>query len=63
MAWPPGKHIETVITQAKTLLTHVQIIRHDISQSRAIIDLEGDWAGYRIIVSEIHRPRRGARYA
>ena len=42
MAWPPGEHIENVIAQAKELLTDVRILRHDVSQVRAIIDLEGE---------------------
>ncbi len=63
MAWPPGEHIENVIAQAKELLTDVRILRHDVSQVRAIIDLEGEWKGYRIIVSEVHRAKGGVRYA
>jgi hypothetical protein len=63
MAWPPGKHIENVITQAKTLLRNVRVIRYDESFSRAIVDLEGEWRGYRVIISEIHRVDRAVRYA
>jgi hypothetical protein len=50
MAWPPGKHIETLIAQAKQLLTNVQVVRHDESLHRALIDLEGRWLGFRIII-------------
>ena len=63
MAWSPGEHIEAVITQAKAFLRDVQIIRYDVSPSRAIIDLEGNWNEYRIIISEMHRQDRSVRYA
>ncbi len=63
MAWPPGKHIETLINLAEETLENVRIIRRDVSQSRAIIDLEGEFKEYRIIISEIHRVRRSVRYA
>lgn len=63
MAWPPGKHLENVIAQAKTLLTDVRIVRYDVSHTRAILDLEGQWGVYRIIISEIHRCDRDVRYA
>ena len=63
MAWPPGKHIERVIAQARAILKPVRIIRYEISKVRAIIDVEGGWAEYRIIVSEIHRAEKEVRYA
>ena len=63
MAWPPGKHLESVIAQARAVLTQVRIIRYDIGRVRAIIDFEGEWADYRIIVSEIHRMEKSVRYA
>ncbi len=63
MAWPPGKHLETLIKQAQQLLTQVQIIRYDVSLNRALLDLEGQWVRYRIIVSEIHRADGSFRYA
>jgi hypothetical protein len=63
MAWPPGKHIESVIAHAEEWLTNVRIVRHDESLNRALIDLEGQWKEYRIIVSEIHRADNRVRYA
>jgi len=63
MAWPPGKHLEALIKQAQQVLTHIQIIRYDVSLNRALIDLEGQWGRYRIIVSEIHRADGNIRYA
>ena len=63
MAWPPGKHIETIIAQAQQALADVRIVRHDLGLRRALIDLEGSWNNYRIIVSEIHRADETVRYA
>jgi hypothetical protein len=63
MAWPPGKHLESVIAQARAVFEYVRIIRYDISRVRAILDLEGQWADHRIIVSEIQRAARKPRYA
>jgi hypothetical protein len=63
MAWPPGEHIEVLVAQAKQLLTDVSVVRHDVSLNRALIDLEGQWFGYRIVVSEIHRADSSMRYA
>ena len=57
------EHIERLIEQAKSFLTDISILRYDIGNSRAIIDLEGYWKEYRIIVSEIHRVDRNVRYA
>ncbi len=57
------EHIERVIEQAKSFLTNVSVLRYDIGKNRAIIDLQGNWKEYRIIVSEIHRINRGVRYA
>lgn len=63
MAWPPGTHIETLITQARRLLTDCRIVRHDVGLHRALIDLEGKWRDYRVIISEIHRADNSIRYA
>ncbi|MCI5188731.1 MAG: hypothetical protein D3905_02810 [Candidatus Electrothrix sp. AS4_5] len=63
MAWPPGEHLENVIAQVRLVLEDVNIVRHDINQVRAILDIEGRWRDYRIIVSEIHRTERDVRYA
>jgi len=63
MAWTFGEHIENLIAQAQNLFANVSIIRYDVSRKRAIIDLEGYWKGYRIIVSQIHRSDQEMRYA
>ena len=63
MAWPPGKHIETLIAYAQQVLTDVRVIRQDESLHRALIDLEAQWLDYRIIISEIHRADGSWRYA
>lgn len=63
MAWSIREHIEKIIAQSKVLIKDVRIVRYDIGQSRAIIDLEGFWKDYRIIISEIHRFDKGVRYA
>lgn len=63
MAWPPGKHIEALIAAASQKLTDVRIMRREVGLSRALIDLEGQWGRYRVIVSEIHRADGSLRYA
>lgn len=63
MAWTSEKHIRTLIEEAKKFLTNINILHNDIGQHRAIIDLEGIWKEYRIIVSEVHRKDKGIRYA
>ena len=63
MAWPPGKHFETILKLAAAELTEVRVIRHDISSARAILDIEARWGIYRIVISEIHRNNRNVRYA
>lgn len=56
MAWPAKEHFISLLTHAKEILDEVQIIRHDINTSRALLDFEGTWHRSRVIVSEIHRP-------
>lgn len=63
MAWPSRKHIEDLIRTARAVLTGVRIVRHDVGLRRALIDLEGQWDKYRVIVSEIHRADGTVRYA
>jgi hypothetical protein len=63
MAWPSGKHIEALIDKARQILADVRIIRYDVSLQRALIDLEGQWGDYRVVVSEIHRANGSVRYA
>lgn len=63
MAWPPRKHIESLIEKARQFLTHFHIVRQDLGAARALIDLEGRFGRFRIIVSEIHRDDNSVRYA
>ncbi len=64
MAWPSGKHFETLIAQAYHVLSEVRLIRHDVGLHRALIDLEGQWGvDYRVIASEVHRADGSVRYA
>jgi len=63
MARTSGEHIENLIARIQNLFNDVSIIRYDVSWKRAIIDLEGYWKDYRIIVSEIHRSDQEMRYA
>jgi hypothetical protein len=63
MAWPPGKHFETIVGKAKEFFAAVSIERHEIGDSHGLLDLEGSWKEYRIIISEIHRQDNSWRYA
>ncbi len=65
MAWPARKHIDQLIAKAKTFLSDVHINRYDNDTrlQRALIELEGKWRGYRIIVQEIHRADKSVRYS
>ncbi len=57
------KYIRTLIENAEKFLTNINILHNDIGLHRTIIDLEGNWKEYRIIISEIHRKDKGIRYA
>jgi len=50
---PVGKYINELIATARATFRDVQITRRDERPARALIDIEGRWAVYRIIVSEI----------
>lgn len=63
MAWPPGKHFETLISRAKEFFDAISIGRHEIGSSHALIELEGIWKQFRVIISEIHRQDGSWRYA
>lgn len=63
MAWTFGTDFDAIVNHARRILKNVRVLRCDSSQSRAILDFEGEWGEYRIIVSEIHRTQRSVRYA
>lgn len=63
MAWPPGNHFETIVNKAKDFFDIVSVKRYEIGYSHAILDLEGRWRQYRIIIAEIHRQDGSWRYA
>ena len=51
MAWTFGTNFDAIVNHARRILKNVRILRCDSSQSRAILDFEGEWGEYRIIVS------------
>lgn len=63
MAWPARRHFDTLVQQAEQSLHSIHIVRLSFGQERALIDLEGMWGEYRIILSEIHRSDTSRRYA
>ncbi|GAK53325.1 hypothetical protein U14_04590 [Candidatus Moduliflexus flocculans] len=63
MAWTFGTHFDAILNHARRVLSNARVLRCDSSQNRAILDFEGTWGEYRIIVSEIHRVQRPVRYA
>jgi hypothetical protein len=63
MARPPGAALDTLIAKAQATLQNVRLVRRDERPARALIDLEGWWGPYRVIVSEIHLADGGVRYA
>jgi hypothetical protein len=63
MASSPGEHFTTLIDRAQQTFQRVQIIRHEIGLTHALLDFEAQWLDYRIIVSEIHRANGQIRYA
>ncbi|MDM8526845.1 hypothetical protein QUF58_01425 [Anaerolineales bacterium HSG24] len=63
MVWPPRRHFETLIAQAKNKLPHVNSIKQNIDMHRAIIDIEATWQKYRVVIQEIHRPDNTIRYS
>ncbi len=63
MAWPTRRHFDELIRNTERRLQQVRIVRLEIGSQRALIDVEGLWGNYRIILSEIHRPDGSLRYA
>ena len=63
MAWPARGHFDQLIHVAARYLRDQRVVRDEIGEQRALLDIEGLWRGYRIILSEIHRPDGSRRYA
>ena len=63
MDFPVGEHIDRLIAVAQANLSNMRIVRRDERPARALIDLEGQWGIYRIIISEIILPGGDIRYA
>ena len=63
MAEPVGTALDAVITKAQAVLQDVRLVRRDERPARSLIDFEGRWGLYRIIVSETHVADGSVRYA
>lgn len=63
MAEPVGATLDALIAKAQEVLQDVQLVRRDECPARALIDLEGRWGSYRVIISEIHLAVGSVRYA
>ena len=63
MVESPGRTLDDLLIKALSVLDDVRVVRHDVRSSRALLDLEGRYQGYRIIVSEIHYPDGNVKYA
>src|SRR5215813_4200594 len=63
MAEPVGAALDAVITKAQAVLQDVTVVRRDERPARSLIDVEGRWGIYRIIISEIHVADGSVRYA
>ena len=50
---PVGEYINELIATARETFRDVQVTRRDERSARALIDMEGWWGAYRIIISEI----------
>ena len=60
---PVGEYINELIATARATFRDVQITRRDERPVRALIDVEGRWGVYRIIISEIILPDGSIRWA
>jgi len=60
---PPGEYIDALIAEARSHFQDVRVRCRDERPARALIDLEGWWGPYRIIISEIILPEGDIRYA
>lgn len=63
MAKTPTENIEALIAQAQQILTDVHLIRKDVDEGRDLVNLEGKWRDYRVIIQEIHRADGSIRYS
>lgn len=63
MVEPVGAALDALIAKARTALQEVRLVRRDERPTRALIDLEGRFRSYRIIISEIHLADGHVRYA
>jgi len=63
MAWPPDEHFEALIQKAIDFLQNVRIARHTVYREYAILELQGNWGNYRIIISEVHRGDKTVKYS
>ncbi len=65
MANPTGKHIQHIIDYAKKHFSYIRILREAYGgeSSPGLIDLEGVWQTYRIIITEVHRINGPIRYS
>lgn len=63
MAWPARRHFDQLIHLAGQHLRSARVVRYEIGEQRALLDIEGLWINYRIVLSEIHRPDASRRYA
>jgi hypothetical protein len=60
---PVGEYINELIATAQATFRDVQVTRRDERPARALIDMEGWWGAYRIIISEIILSDGSIRYA
>jgi hypothetical protein len=60
---PVGEYLNELIATARETFRDVQVTRRDERPARALIDMEGWWGAYRIIISEIILPDGSIRYA
>lgn len=63
MAWPPEEHFETLIQIAKTYLQNVRLARQTTFREYAVLELQGNWGNFRVIISEIHRCDKTIKYS
>jgi len=58
-----GEYINELIATARATFRDVRVTRRDERPARALIDMEGWWGAYRIIISEIILSDGSIRYA
>ena len=65
MANATRKHIQRLIDTAKKYFSSIRILRelYDSESLLGLIDLEGTWQTYRIIITEVHRTDGAIRYS